>query len=378
MNKTLILAIAALATASSAARAEISLGNGAIAFGLDAQISRTTNADPTELNDATDTISVVSPGVHYKKDDAELKVEAYLGIDVVRYDELDENDSEDLTASLDLSYPQSGGPVNWSLGLGYAESNSFQRGELEIVDVEEFTFDFAGSYYVSERTSLRSGIGYKNRESSSNTFNDVEILEIPFSVYYDYSDAMSVGVGYRLSQTESSGTIGGAGGDSEDHAGFIAVEHILSEILSYEAEFGLQSRSYDTGGINDRDSVYIDTSLNWKVTGVTSLTLAVGNDFSTSLADQSVETFTIDLDVSHEVTDRISLSGGITFEDAEYEQLGGDRDDEVFSYYVGASYTLIPRKLSLNGQIAYTDSDSSASVATYEAASGTIGISALF
>ena len=72
--------------------AEISLGDsGALALGLDTRIEATTNATLSNA-ETSDTIFTALPNLKYRSDAGAASIDAYAGIELLRYNRLDSND----------------------------------------------------------------------------------------------------------------------------------------------------------------------------------------------------------------------------------------------------------------------------------------------
>ena len=155
--------------------------------------------------------------------------------------------------------------------------------------------------------------------------------------------------------------------DSDDQAFFIGLENELSSIWSYALELGYQQREFDNAAFDDEDSLFASFELNWQLSDMSQLSAKLSNEFGTTLANQSSETARAAVQLNHTFDERISAALGLSFEEVNYEQLSGSREDELFSSFLTIDYQLLEGKWVLRGSVSYDDSSSSAAAANYDA-----------
>jgi hypothetical protein len=155
--------------------------------------------------------------------------------------------------------------------------------------------------------------------------------------------------------------------DSDDQAFFLGLENELSSIWSYTLELGYQQREFDNTAFDDQDGLFASFELNWQLSDMSELSAELSNEFGTTLANQSSETARAAVQLNHTFDERISAALGLSFEEVNYEQLSGSREDELFSSFLTIDYQLLEGKWVLRGSVSYDDSSSSAAAANYDA-----------
>ncbi|MDB2506944.1 outer membrane beta-barrel protein, partial [Opitutales bacterium] len=157
---------------------------------------------------------------------------------------------------------------------------------------------------------------------------------------------------------------------------FVGVENQVSEIWGYELEIGFQQRDFDENAISDQDGVFASILANWQISEMTELVGQLSNEFGTTLANQSSEIASAGVQLNHTFDERISASLGLSYEEIEYTQGNGSREDERVSSFLTVDYKLLDGQWTLRGSVSYDDNDSDAASANYDALRG--GLSSIF
>jgi hypothetical protein len=370
--KTNTFFIAALMGTATLAQAEYQIGDaGALAIGLDASVQSTDNVTMDSSADS-DTITSLLPTLNYKSDAGAMSIEAFVGQEIITYSDLSENDSEDFKSNIKLSFPDELAGENFSLVLEggvneFTRAVTSQAGQGRVVSTEATDLSLDARYYIDEYTTLRVGATQREQESQTAGYFDVETLTIPVAVYFDLDDSISIGVGYRQRMSEVDSLVAAQAADSYDQAFFIGLENELSSIWSYTLELGYQQREFDNAAFDDEDGLFASFELNWQLSDMSQLSAELSNEFGTTLANQSSETARAAVQLNHTFDERISAALGLSFEEVNYEQLSGSREDELFSSFLTIDYQLLEGKWVLRGSVSYDDSSSSAAAANYDA-----------
>jgi len=362
--------------------AEYQIGDvGAVAFGLDASVLATDNVTMDSSEDSDNILSVL-PTVNFKSDAGAASIEAYVGVEMISYDDLSENDSDDFKSNLKVTFPDELNGENFSLVFegGYNEftsAQSSQGGQGRVVSTEDVDLNLNGRYYITEDITLRAAAEYLDTKSNTTGFADVETLTIPVAVFYDIDEALSVGLGYRNRSSEVGNQVTSAKADSTDHAFFVGVENQVSEIWGYELEIGFQQRDFDNNAtFSDEDGLFASLLVNWQISEMTEIAAELSNEYGTTLANQSSEIARAALQLNHTFDERISASLGMSYDETDYIQADGSREDETFASFLTVDYKLLDGQWILRGTVSYDDNSSDAASANYDALRG--GISSIF
>jgi len=380
-NKHITIA-ALLSCITTFSYAEYQIGDvGAIAFGLDASVLSTDNVTMDSSEDSDNILSVL-PTANFKSDAGAASIEAYVGLEMIRYDDLSENDSDNFKSNLKVNFPDELAGENYSLlfegGFNeFTRAISDEKGTGRVVNTEQVDLGLQGRYYISEDITLRAAVEQLDIQSNTAGYADVETTTIPIAVYYDIDEALSVGFGYRNRSSEVGNQVTSAKADSTDHAFFVGVENQVSEIWGYELEIGFQQRDFDNNAtFSDEDGLFASLLVNWQVSDMTELAAELSNEYGTTLANQSSETARAALQLNHTFDERINASLGMSYNETDYNQANGSRQDETFGSFLIVNYKLLDGQWTLRGSINYDDSSSTTASANYTALRG--GISSIF
>lgn len=366
-------------SSSEQLQAEVAIGDyGAVTADVQSSLTHSSNIF-RDSDEEDDMIFQLLPRLRYRFDQGAVRVEADAGVDVIRYDDFDMNDAEDIKSHIVIDFPYGDYDekkrYDVRLQAGYNENTSPNDSVQAIVQTEELNLSALGRYYVSERTFLRGGVEFLDKQSQTAGFDDVQRISVPIEFFYDYSEDLSYGVGYRYTETDVSADVG-AEADSTDHAVFLAVVGQVAPSVTAEVRLGGQERKFDDSTtFEDETGFFMESLLTWAASDLTTVELNVGNDFDTAINGVSKETLFAEVGVQHQFSDKIRASAGLGYEDVKYSN---DRDDEQFSVAIGSVYTLIEDQLEIEGGLRYADRDSTKVASNYDVLTARISISYLF
>ena len=148
-------------SSSQPLHAEVALGShGALALGLETGLTHSSNIfrNSDELDDH---IFHLLPHLRYRFDQGIVRIDADLGVNMMRYDEFDLNDTEDIKSDIVIYFPHGESfqqtRTDFRLQAGYNEKTTPDDSVQDIVQTDEVNLSAIGRYYVSERTFLRFG-----------------------------------------------------------------------------------------------------------------------------------------------------------------------------------------------------------------------------
>lgn len=366
----------------SLSHAEYQIGDsGAVAIGFEASVISTDNVNRDSTEDS-DVITSFLPTLQYKSDAGAASIEAHVGQEFITYNDLSENDSEDLKSNVKITFPDELDGENFSLVIegGYNEytsARSNRDGNGNVVSTEEVDLSLNISYFITEDITLRAAVEHLDIESLTTGYGDLTTMTVPVAFYYEIDESLSAGVGYRSRSSKVGNQVtSNDKRDSDDDAFFVGIENQVSDIWGYELEVGVQDRNFDANGIADQDGLFASLLVNWQISDMTELVGELSNEFGTTLANQSTEIKSVSVQLNHTFDERLSVSLGLSNEEIEYTQAVGARDDDRFSSYLTVDYKLMDGQWTLRGSVSHDDNDSSAAPANYQALRG--GLSSIF
>jgi hypothetical protein len=362
---------------SEEVHAELRVGNsGAVAFGVDSRWTHSSNIfrNSDELDDM---IFELMPSIRYRFDQGAVRVDADAGVNMIRYDDFDSNDADDIKTHIVIKFPydDSGDKQRYDIQLkgGYNENTLPNDSVQDIVQTDEINFSANGRYYISDLTFLKVGAEWVDQQSQTSGFEDMERIAVPIEVFYDYSQVLSYGFGYRYTETNVVGDPPEA--DSKDHALFLAAVGQLASSLSAEVRIGGQTREFSSTVYQDETVFFAESLIKWVISDLTVIEFHLGNGFDTDLNGVSKETLFTEVGVQHQLSNKLRALTGVSYEDAKYSN---SRDDDQFSLSIGAIYSLIEGQFQIQGGLRYADRDSSELRADYDVMTAEIALSYLF
>ena len=355
-------------------------GSSAVAFGLETSVISTDNIS-LDSSEESDIITSILPTLQFRSDAGAASIEAYVGKEFITYNDFSGNDSEDLKSNVKITFPDELDGENFSLVFegGYNEytiARSNQGAQGNIVSTEDVDLNLNGSYYITEDITLRAAVEYLDKETQTTGYADLTTLTVPVAFYYEIDESLSAGIGYRSRSSKVGNQVTSDKADSDDDAFFVGIENQVSEIWGYELEVGFQNRDFDVNGLGDQDGVFASLLVNWQISDMTEVVGELSNEFGTTLANQSSETASVGVQLNHTFDERLSASLGLSYEEIEYSQVIGSRDDEGFTSYLTVDYKLMDGRWTLRGSVSHDDNDSSAAPANYEVLRA--GLSSIF
>ena len=372
-------AVAVFFSSAEPLQAEMALGNyGAVAVDVETSLTHSSNVFRNSAEE-NDIIFQVLPRLRYRFDQGTLRVEAHAGVDVIRFDDFDDNDAEDIKSHIAIDFPYGDAVEDRRYDVrlqgGYNERTAPNDSVQDITQTDELDLSAMGRYYVSERTFLRSGVEFIDKQSQTSDYDDVQRIEVPVEFFYDYSEDLSYGLGYRYTDTDVSADGAEPEADSNDHAVYLAAVGQVASAITAEIRVGGQQRQFDDDAYDDETQFFMESSLSWVASDLTIVDFSIGNGFDTTIDDTSTETFFAELGLRHQFSEKIRASAGLGYEDVKYSD---GRDDEQFSVEIGTGYTLIEEQLEIEGGFRYADRDSNEDDSNYEVVTFVLSISYLF
>lgn len=182
----------------------------------------------------------------------------------------------------------------------------------------------------SEKTSLGTGITFDRTDYGPSSYSDSNIWSLPVDVYFKASPKLDWSVGYRYRSSQLSGS----GIDSTDHFLNLGARGEFSPKLTGQVRFGYTRRSLDVGG--DENLFGVDGNLNYAFSEKTSCAFNIGNDFGSSGTGDSTKNFSLGLNVSNQMSEQWSFTGGLSYRKIDYST----RSDDYVEGLVSVSYSL--------------------------------------
>lgn len=312
-----------------------------------------------------DFITTFNPGISYRTEIAMLDLGARVGYNVIRFDNLTQNDGENLDFQLDTAFRKNLDTAFSIDDINLSVNESIQR-DSEIGQVtrnRNYNASINYSYRISGIYSISSGIGYNRTEPLSGNLNETESYDIPLDLNYRHSATLSYGVGYRFNHDDSSGGNRGAisttshtlygftsgiisplvngslqiGAQLQKTGAIDREEAVIDEFLGFDEEGVPTSfqQIYIPGSSQDDDiniAPYISGNLAWLISNATSFNFGVSTNFSTTAVGQTNQGYGANVGLSHVFS--TTMSGNLSLSLNLTEFSGNETTFKIRTYEV--------------------------------------------
>lgn len=381
MNKRLIssaLAFSAVVGSVNAAPL-VSLGDYAdLYFNGSAGFRYQSNVYYTSANERGDTAFIFSPGLELSlgRKGAEFTGTLAFREDITVY--FDENGLDNETANISFNGRYNSGVFKLDVYANFAEVDQNTQdiraiiagGPVtgDLVEREVSSAGFYGEYTISNKFAVGAGANVYHTyfQTYQPFFADSTIWALPVDLYYKFSQKLDFSVGYQYRESDVEG-----GSDSQDHFFNVGVRGELAPKVSGRVRVGWTTRDYDLAGISNEDSFTIITGLTYTPTAKIGINLDVTRDLGTSGTGTGVENTNIRLGGTYRFSPFIAADAGISYDKSDYNS--GVREDETFSFSIGASYT--PNDY-IRLSVGYVFQDNDSNFAGYDYTNNVINVTA--
>jgi hypothetical protein len=354
-------------------------------------------------NEEEDLSWTVSPGfeVNVGRGLSSAELSVITRYDIVRYDDLDDLDTELFHIKAIGSYESSRLELGGSVSFDEAKANTADTnlvGDLIETDTSKAAFD--AEYKVSPKLSIGSGVLYDEREYQApfnDRFADREKLSLPVDIFYELTPKVDLILGYRHTRTEIEGTASAtetpaqtetvtvSGYDMEDDFFSIGVRGDLLPKVSGFFKIGYREGSQDDSAVTsivtpagggasvetdepirerkDKNGLGIDAELSWELTPKIMTKLGLSRDFGVSGTARTSEDTTLSLSASYVINSDYALSGQFSYTNTEFT----NRDLEDDQYNAGVRLFYTPSEYwNVSAGYNYDENDSTRAGRSYD------------
>ena len=230
-------------------------------------------------------------------------------------------------------------------------------------------------YPVIERYSISGGIGYSLLDFVDNTLLvDLSTYSANLDLFYIYNTERDLIASYRIRYGETS-----ASTSYYDHAFTVGVSGRIFSKLSGTLRVGYQIREPSQGGGESNSAVTASSNATWPVTKKMNAILNLSKDFSTTSTNISVDSTSIGVNLQYALNSKLVSYAGTGYGLSKFlGPLGGGREDQYFTWNVGANYTVFAEHLKLSFTYTYFQNWSTLSYSSFERNSLNITASSQF
>lgn len=371
--------------APASAIAELYAADGVFYVTTDATVVYDSNIF-TNSSEVQSVIYLVSPGLHYIRDEGYIRMEAEAGVEFSHFTDRSQYNSQNPFASVLLNMPFRDGdyPLALKGSADYARTVSADPTVGRRLERTTYVFQGRADYRVHREfvTWLSGGYEYYDYQTDLNDpefnadgtteFPGSNVVDLELGGAYQYSTNLDLGLSGRARWTDHDVW------ESTDYAFFAVAEGQLLSRTTGTVRVGAQFRTFDADLVDDEWTPYVRIELNWDTGETMSWLLAVTSDYQPTSANDSVASRAVSLTLRKRIITKIEAYLTGVVERLELDNpTAENREDDVLRAVLGAKYTLT-ELMALNGSISIESRDSSANVATYERLVAQIGLQGRF
>lgn len=304
----------------------------------DLSVTHDTNIFANE-NERSDWFLSLRPSLQYLRAAGLLNLDMSGGVEVLRFDKFDDQDTEDLFANLLFSYPNRPGANRAQAegGIGWQEQSSADETLGERVTSEEWKVHGDLRVDHSERFATRGGVEYSERRFDERRFSRSDQGSLYGDALWVYSEKLDFFAGYRIRDWRSRGAAGRESFHTYDHRLLLGAEGQLSPKVTGSLGAGVQYRNFrKPDELSDTLRPSFAAALEWAARDTTTVRLDAEQDFRTTPDDRSIEQYTGALTLRQQVHQRAHLRTGLSYGHLRFDDtLDGRRIDDRYGALIG-------------------------------------------
>lgn len=312
-------------------------------------------------NEESDWILRLSPHLQFLRRAGTIQLDASAGVDVLRFLDLSDENTENFFTRLSLTYPNRPGfvPTYGRFDIGWRERSFADQSLGELTHSQIFDVGANVRHFFSDKLALTGAAGYSQENFDLGRFSKIERWKAGGNIGHFYSDKLELFTGYRYRRTETEGRTQRSLG-IDDHLLHVGGEGALFPRVVGRVSVGVQHRRFnDNAAMDNETRPYGDLSLDWSPKHRTVLTLAGGQDFDVTADDRSVDMTRVSLTLNQGISQDLSFKPNINYSHQRYTWSGGSsRTDDSYGAGIGLVYDL-NMDASLGVRYSYLDRDSS-------------------
>lgn len=233
-----------------------------------------------------------------------------------------------------------GAKLSLGTNASFRELNQNSRdvrsnGTLNRRDVTDAGVD--AEYAVTEKSKVGVAANYSKSDYKTGGFTDQQNYTIPVNYYFAITPKVDLSAGFQYRNTDVKDTIPGRNSDSEDYYFNVGARGEFTPKLSGRFNVGYNLREPDASDRDDETSIGLKAGLSYAYSEKTALTLDLSRDFETGADASGIETSSIALGASTNLSAAWRMNATVSY--SLYDYLSSGREDDYIIAGLGATYT---------------------------------------
>lgn len=335
-----------------------------LSLAWDSDTSGGVDADGNEEDDISFSLS---PTLRWSRDEGRGSIDAFIGMTLTKYRDIEEDDYNDFNAGLNIGFPfKEGSKLSGGGNLGFARTTDIQ----EDIDARATTDNYNAGVNFGYRLSSKVGLTFSGNYSYSTVEEVFDVAEIvlapddpanptpgmefvvPAGTEEDFNDVSSYGGGvsvsfalrptfglftsYNIGVSEVDGNEDQEGFENISHSWSVGFSKPITEKLSGSLSLGLQYTDAGDPEVDNFANWTANGSLSWQAREKTAMNLSLNRSAGISSDADTTITTGASVGVSQQFTQK--LSGNLNF-GMTYVEIDGLSAREIYSYTAGLSFS---------------------------------------
>jgi hypothetical protein len=296
----------------------------------------------------------VSPTAIFSRKQDNNNATLNLGYDISRYRSLSSLDRQNPFVRFSSGYQTE--RSDWGLGAGYVKNSSRNSAVEDTGDFQTEstattkTLSPSYQYKLTERDNVSLGGSYSKKTFSTTDFSDNKTLSLNTGWTRQFSERMSGGLNFSVSNSQSTGLL--VSTDYDNYNLSTSLNYDLSELWQISGSIGvrrLNSEQMSNGGNtveNSSSGLSLDINANRK-TEIGALSVGLSRSVSPSSTGDVNETDRLTFSWSRNLTERVSTSLTTSYQQTSSALENTTEKRENISFSPAISWQL-ERNLGLN------------------------------
>lgn len=322
--------------------------------------------------------AIFTPGLSYSRSVGVISTTAELGIRTISFTDTSGQDSLDPYLNMNFSMDRD---LKGSVSAGFRYARTTQANELLLTRTKSDEFRGNGriDYFYSEKTGLRMNTQFRVSDFKTTGFNSIDSYSVGAGLLYRYSPKLVANLTYDYSPEKATNLPSTVSDPSSDnHRISVGFEGEIRPKLNGSIDLGMAYRSFSKVGGSDK-TFLLGSRLSWTASEKTNLTLTASNNFDTTPGAESVKSFNGALGVRQALTDKISLSGNVGYQNSTLDKKPGPVSRRDHALLLGANMTFrISDHYNANAGVTHRINNSSLALADYNRTVFSVGLNAAF
>lgn len=327
----------ALAMIAGSLQAEVALAGGDLFARAAVRTEYDSNIYANNL-EKDDVLFRLTPGLLWVHDTGLIRAEMAGGVEFQQFCDHTEDNSSNPYGSLDLKWAREEGKSEGMLSAAHSRLSYANAFVNERTKMDDLSLRGSFGHFVTEKLGYRVKAVFTDQDYLTGGYSSVRKALGGVEGRYQYSPKLEAVLGYTYRDTTTRHRNGRASIASTDHRILAGFDGELLPKVTGRLAVGVVNRQFDTLGLEDETGLLVETALDWTPDEGTTVSLFAKRDFDTSPVDQTMRTFETGVDFARKVTEKLTVSAGLSYEHCVY--VGGitARNDDVIVARARAAY----------------------------------------